>query len=487
VGQAEPLTREPIPPIGPDAIEAPVPSGPGPDATEQSLVIARSPTAPRSGLGEPLTSLPPTAISWDVTTMSRDEQIRASRALIQQRMAASARAGQSIPLQARSLPPGPAPRRDAPGRPVSYRPVPDPVLAGRPLAQAAISPLGPALSGVSPSGLPPVSREQAPLLAADPLIGGEAAGTSPTPSTSSGPSAGSVEGREARRLIGQQHGLDLTGVPVERTPSGAADAQRLQAGAFTSDRGVVIPARAGSLESGPGQSLLAHELTHVAQRIRLGSNLPEEYTPAGQVLEAQALAAEMDLTSRAGPGPAVSQPGGAAVELPTVSLQPLGLPGTGWPAGRRAGPAAGGDPGPALPLASPAPGGPDLDALAVSILDRMSALSTPAAPAAPTVFTPQHAPFTSPAASQPLAAVAPAAAVVQRAMEPVVQTVDPVASSEPTPAPAGAGADPSPRPSDQDLNNLSRWLYPLIRYRLKGELREDRERAGLLTDHYGRW
>jgi hypothetical protein len=43
------------------------------------------------------------------------------------------------------------------------------------------------------------------------------------------------------------------------------------------------------------------------------------------------------------------------------------------------------------------------------------------------------------------------------------------------------------RPSDQELQNLSRWLYPLIRYRLKGELREDRERAGLLTDHYRRW
>ena len=43
------------------------------------------------------------------------------------------------------------------------------------------------------------------------------------------------------------------------------------------------------------------------------------------------------------------------------------------------------------------------------------------------------------------------------------------------------------RPSDEDLTNLSRWLYPLIKYRLKGDLREDRERAGLITDHYRRW
>ena len=76
---------------------------------------------------------------------------------------------------------------------------------------------------------------------------------------------------------------------------------------------------------------------------------------------------------------------------------------------------------------------------------------------------------------------------MQRAEEVVVQTADPRPSSQPTPAPPEAGAEPSKRPSNEDLNNLSRWLYPLIRYQLKGELREDRERAGLLTDHYRRW
>jgi hypothetical protein len=30
-------------------------------------------------------------------------------------------------------------------------------------------------------------------------------------------------------------------------------------------------------------------------------------------------------------------------------------------------------------------------------------------------------------------------------------------------------------------------MYPLISYKLKGELREGRERAGLVTDHYRRW
>jgi hypothetical protein len=72
-------------------------------------------------------------------------------------------------------------------------------------------------------------------------------------------------------------------------------------------------------------------------------------------------------------------------------------------------------------------------------------------------------------------------------VEPVVQTVDPGTASQPASEVPAEAAHHSPRPSDHDLNNLSRWLYPLIRYRLKGELREDRERAGLLTDHYGRW
>jgi hypothetical protein len=61
-------------------------------------------------------------------------------------------------------------------------------------------------------------------------------------------------------------------------------------------------------------------------------------------------------------------------------------------------------------------------------------------------------------------------------------------TAAPTPEPATQGTEAGlPRPSDEDLSNLSRWLYPLIRYRLKRELREDRERAGLLTDHYRRW
>lgn len=84
----------------------------------------------------------------------------------------------------------------------------------------------------------------------------------------------------------------------------------------------------------------------------------------------------------------------------------------------------------------------------------------------------------------PMAAPAMGAVGVQRAE---VDSAPPVAGPPASPAPEGAVGGSMSRPSDEDLTNLSRWLYPLIKYRLKGELREDRERAGLVTDHYRRW
>ena len=171
-----------------------------------------------------------------------------------------------------------------------------------------------------------------------------------------------------------------------------------------------------------------------------------------------------------------------------MPLQPSGPPGRtragrtwadAWAPGRP-------EAGPGLPLAAPASGGPDLEALAVSILDKMSALSTPGsrrahrlhAPAAPI-----HGPIVVGSRPAPRPGPGPAGRGAGRA-----DCSTPGRRHGPAASAAGGGRRRrSPRPSDQDLNNLSRWLYPLIRYRLKGELREDRERAGLLTDHYGRW
>jgi hypothetical protein len=94
--------------------------------------------------------------------------------------------------------------------------------------------------------------------------------------------------------------------------------------------------------------------------------------------------------------------------------------------------------------------------------------------------------FVAPAPSASVPAPAPPApAPVQRADPLPAQP--PANQAQASTGQDGQGALFANRPSDQELTNLSRWLYPLIKYRLKGELREDRERAGLLTDHYRRW
>jgi hypothetical protein len=168
------------------------------------------------------------------------------------------------------------------------------------------------------------------------------------------------------------------------------------------------------------------------------------------------VAVEMTLATGTPPGPA-----------------PLGPPGGGD--GRR--PGGDGDlttaaPARALPLVTHTPAVPDTDALAATILERMSVLSTPANAGTTEVYTSPWSP--SPA---PDVAVGP----VQRATD-----TTPSLDTSSAPAPAEGGGSMT-RPSEEDLSNLSRWLYPLIKYRLKGDLREDRDRAGLLTNHYGRW
>jgi hypothetical protein len=34
---------------------------------------------------------------------------------------------------------------------------------------------------------------------------------------------------------------------------------------------------------------------------------------------------------------------------------------------------------------------------------------------------------------------------------------------------------------------MASWLYPLMSYRIRSELREGAERTGMLTGTYGRW
>ncbi len=438
VGDTPPIAGAPMPPMA----EADDVARSGTEPVEPALpvVASRPPAVPRVGLGEPMAKLPPSATSWDITTMSRAQQVQASRSLIRHQLAVTAGSGGPLgqpltPALTQPMAAPLAPRGPSPAEP------PATVFAGTPLPRATLENIGPPPSGVSPRELAPASPEQAPLLSMDPLFGGE-----PTEAGSLR-SAPPPEGLRVRATVGARHGVDLTNVPVDRSGAGATEVRRMQARAFTSDRAIVIPSDAGSLEAGPGEALFAHELTHVAQQARFGPNLPPEFTPAGRLLEAEALAAEMALA----PTPL------SPLEPPSDRSKPL-------------------------PLAASPSGGADPDSLAASILDKMSVLSTPAPAAGATaVFTPTGS-------SSPSTAPAPAPAPMGGGMQRAEDLVPTAASAaQPVTAPEDQDGHFANRPSDQELTNLSLWLYPLIRYRLKGELREDRERAGLLTEHYRRW
>ena len=428
--------------------------GSQPDAADLTLAATPpGPSAPRSGLGAPMADLPPTATSWDITTMSRAQQLRTSRAIIQNQIGS---AGGPLPLAGpvgAASREGPGAARSSPSRRMT---------AGMVLPIVPLERLAPLPRGVAPADLPAAADRTAPLLSTAPLSSGETGAPGAEASPETAPER-PPEGMAVRTVIGSRHGVDLSGVPVDRTVGAAADARQIGARGFTSPAGVVIPQHIGSLDAGPGGALLAHELTHVAQQVRLGPNLPLEHTPAGRMLEAEALSAEMAFS-------------------PKAATRSAALP---RPAGDGVPPSAAGMP---MPLAAPTSLGSDQEALAASIFQRLSGLTAPA-PGSPTTVV------TNPSwgAGQPAGSGMPGPGI-QRAAEP--NAAPSAAQAAPAAdAPAGAPSGPpsgpqgkfASRPSDEELSNLTQWIYPLISYRLKGELREGRERAGLVTDHYRRW
>jgi hypothetical protein len=85
--------------------------------------------------------------------------------------------------------------------------------------------------------------------------------------------------------------VDLGDVAVVRGPVAAVRARQVSARALTAGGTVFLPDDIGALHDTAGRAVLAHELAHVVQQRVLGADLPDESTPAGQVLEAQAVAA----------------------------------------------------------------------------------------------------------------------------------------------------------------------------------------------------
>jgi hypothetical protein len=426
-----------------------------PDAAEALDPPAGDGPAPRArrGLGEPMAGLPPTARPYDLTRLSDAERREMARALIAARLGPAG----GFPPPRPEAPVGPLPLA-RPG-PVPQDEVPHlPAGAGR---LVAARPGPPAVAGTAPDGLAVEVEGVAALVAfREPIDPAEPEAAPPG------------EGASVRAEVGMAYGLDLDEVPVDRSRAGALAAHQAGARAFTTESGIVIPAEAGSLDGGPGAALLAHELTHVAQR-RLGGDAPDEDSPAGRALEAEARRNELVYAAGrqlpAGlpaPAPASAAPwpvvrprhpagGGMAVSGGTAAAEaaPPAVPATLHPGG----------PLSRLPLAGVSVG-PDAEAIAQSVLERVGPL-LPTTAARSEVFG------------------SPVTAGLQRASAEVEPGPPQAGQGEP-PAPPSA---PLPRPSDADLDNLSRWLYPLIRFRLRKELREDRERAGLLTEHYRRW
>ena len=93
-------------------------------------------------------------------------------------------------------------------------------------------------------------------------------------------------------VVRRTQGVDVSDVPIRRGPEVAAEARSLGARSFTRGGEVFLPAQEGPPDRPVARGLLAHELTHAAQQRVLGPALPAEDSPAGRVLEAQAVAAE---------------------------------------------------------------------------------------------------------------------------------------------------------------------------------------------------
>ncbi|MDT4941000.1 MAG: hypothetical protein QOJ34_1089, partial [Pseudonocardiales bacterium] len=70
------------------------------------------------------------------------------------------------------------------------------------------------------------------------------------------------------------------------------EARDRRARAFTRGGRVFLPEDAGATHTATARGLLAHELVHAAQQRRLGTALPDESTPLGRELEAEAVHAE---------------------------------------------------------------------------------------------------------------------------------------------------------------------------------------------------
>jgi hypothetical protein len=255
-------------------------------------------------------------------------------------------------------------------------------------------------------------------------------------------------------------GTSLSDVKVHRDAETGDAARQLSAKAFTAGGEVFLPDWHGPTSGGEARTILAHELTHVAQQRRLGPSLPDEESPSGATLESEARAV-------AGQGPVVpTRPVASSTSPPA----PQRLP------GERPSPPVRTLP-PRSPAASPSPGMSPME-----VVTRVQA----AAAEAGIATDPPTAAAARPTGSQPSPAIAAAAdAPAGSGASSAVQRLPDDPGDGPPATAMSSGTPTTPQTTTEDpaqLDELARRLYPRFRTRLRQELLADRERSGRLFD-----
>jgi hypothetical protein len=99
-------------------------------------------------------------------------------------------------------------------------------------------------------------------------------------------------------VVRQATGVDVTGTRIDRSAEVTGRAAAMGAIAFTDNDTVHLPAELGPHDEGPTRAVLAHELTHVAQRRSGAGPAPGEHTSEGVELEHQARAVQRAVDDR---------------------------------------------------------------------------------------------------------------------------------------------------------------------------------------------
>jgi hypothetical protein len=229
-------------------------------------------------------------------------------------------------------PPAPRPALPAGGPPPAQPPLP----VARPPRRAGLGPpivppvpvMGPDLPGGPPpagsargSGRTGTVRARArgglgpPLLPAPPTPPTppgqrSAREPAPQPPAEEEPEPAVAVPTEVTQAMRAAYGVEVGEVPVRSGPDAQREAEDRRARAFAADDEVVLGPTPGG--DAARRALIAHELVHLVQQRELGGALPDEQSPAGRALEADAVAAEHAvLTGRS---------------LPPLRHRPLGGP-----------------------------------------------------------------------------------------------------------------------------------------------------------------